>query len=145
MSFGFVLRNTETGELQYYHSSLNNHRVFDEPFLIGNIRDMERVVEAIHNLDIAEWVRQQRPNSKWVVDVITNVTYFVTKIRGHPVGRSGLLPTYVVNNRGINTLDCKDKNGTPYDDKLCFFRCLALHRGCHLRNLERDTKHYFER
>ncbi|CAB4042701.1 Hypothetical predicted protein, partial [Paramuricea clavata] len=31
-------------------------------------------------------------------------------------------------------------------DELCFFRCLvALHRGCHSPNLERDTKRYNER
>ena len=26
-----------------------------------------------------------------------------------------------------------------------FFRCLAVHRGCHPHNLERDTQPYFER
>ena len=35
------------------------------------------------------------------------------------------------------------KTGLSYEDKLCFFRCLALHRGCH-HNLERDTKHFYE-
>ena len=27
---------------------------------------------------------------------------------------------------------------------ICFFRCLALHNGCHTKNLERDTKHYYQ-
>ncbi|KXJ22829.1 Zinc finger and SCAN domain-containing protein 22 [Exaiptasia diaphana] len=145
MSFGFVLRNTETGDLQYYHASHNNHRVFDKPFLIGNVRDIDRVADTIHELDIAEWVKQQRPNSKWVVDVITNVTFFVSKIRDHPIGRSGLLPEYIMNNRGLIALDCKDKTGEPYDDHLCFFRCLALHNGSHVSSLEGDTKTLFER
>ena len=26
----------------------------------------------------------------------------------------------------------------------CFFRCLAFHNGCHTKNLERDTKHYYQ-
>ena len=35
-----------------------------------------------------------------------------------------------------------DKNtGKPYQDNLCFFHCLALHNGCHTKNLERDTKY----
>ncbi len=42
------------------------------------------------------------------------------------------------------SLDCSKKTGLPYEDKLCLFRCLALHRGCHPRNLERDTKHFYE-
>ncbi|KAK3742159.1 hypothetical protein QZH41_020480 [Actinostola sp. cb2023] len=145
LSFGFVLRNTETGNLQYYHASVNNHRVFEQPFLIGNVRDIEQVVNAIHDLDITEWVKQQRPNSKWIVDVVTNVCFYVSKIRGHPIGRSVLLPPFILNNRGVCALDCSDKSGQPYRDQLCFFRCLALHNGCHLKNLERDTKHYFER
>ncbi|KAK3736484.1 hypothetical protein QZH41_017403, partial [Actinostola sp. cb2023] len=66
-------------------------------------------------------------------------------IRGHPIGRSVLLPHYILNNRGIISLDCHERSGQPYRDQLCFFRCLALHNGCHLKNLERDTKHYFER
>ena len=31
------------------------------------------------------------------------------------------------------------------DSNLCFFRALALHNGCHQKNLERDAKHYYER
>ena len=34
LSFGFILRNVETGELRYYHSSQNNARFFETPHLI---------------------------------------------------------------------------------------------------------------
>jgi hypothetical protein len=34
LSFAFILRNVETGELRYYHSSQNNSRFFDVPHLI---------------------------------------------------------------------------------------------------------------
>ena len=34
LSFGFILRNMETGELRYYHSSQNNSRFVDVPHLI---------------------------------------------------------------------------------------------------------------
>ena len=42
-------------------------------------------------------------------------------------------------------LDCSKQTGQPYKDNLCFFRCLALHRGCHPSNLERDTRYFYER
>ena len=29
--------------------------------------------------------------------------------------------------------------GKPCEDNLCFFRCLAVHNGCHTKNLKRDT------
>ena len=100
---------------------------------------------ALENLDVVEWARQQRPNSKWIVMDITNATFYVTKLRDHPIGHSTRLPKYVLENPAVVSLDCNEQTGLPYEDKLCFFRCLALHRGCHAHNLERDTQHYFER
>jgi hypothetical protein len=144
LSFGFILFNNETEQMQYHHSSVNNARVFDTPFQIRNLEDLQQVREALQNIDIHEWARQQRPNSKWVVMDFTNATFYVTKLRDHPIGRSVRLPKYVLENPAIVSLDCSKKIGLPYEDKLCFFRCLALHKGCHPHNLERDTQHFYE-
>ena len=78
---------------------------------------------------------------------ITNATFYVTKLvlRDHPIGRSVRLPKYMLENPAIVSLDCSKKTELPYKDKLCFFRCLALHRGCHPHNLERDAKHFYEK
>ena len=143
-AFGFILRNTETGALQYHHPSANNNLVLEQPFLVSNREDLDRAIEEISNIDFLEWVRQQRPNSKWVVDLVTNVTWFVWKLRDHPIGRGSQLPGYIVENHGIAPLDRNRNTGKLYQDNLCFFRCLALHNGCHTKNLERDTKHYYQ-
>ena len=143
-AFGFILRNTETGALQYHHPSANNNLVLEQPFLVSNREDLERAIQEISNIDFLEWVRQQRPNFKWVVDLITNVTWFITKIRDHPIGRGKYLPGYIVDNSGITPLDRNIQTGKPYEDNLCFFCCLALHNGCHTKNLERDTQYYYQ-
>ena len=143
-AFGFILRNTETGALQYHHPSANNNLVLEQPFLVSDQDDLDFAIEEISNIDFLEWVRQQRPNSKWVVDLVTNVTWFVWKLRDHPIGRGKYLPHYLVENRGIIPLDRNHNTGKPYQDNLCFFRCLALHNCCHTKNLERDTKHYYQ-
>ena len=145
VSFGFILRNNETGALQYYYASRNNEQVFEEPFQINTAADLQQVREALLNLDVLEWVRQRRPNSKWVVEQVTNVTFFVTKLRGHPIGRGTYLPSYLAKNHGLVALDRNCNNGKVYSDNLCFFRALALHNGCHQKNLERDAQHYCER
>ena len=75
---------------------------------------------------------------------MTNITWFITKIRDHPIGRGKYLPGYIVDNIGITPLDHNIQTGKPYEDNQCFFRCLALHNGCHTKNLERDTKHYYQ-
>jgi len=144
LSFGYILRNNETDELTYYHASANNYRLFDEPYLITNPINLQQLIDDLSNTDFIEWIKQQRPNSKWIVDWVTNVTFFVTKVRGHPIGKATLLPNYVLLNQAIVALECDSNTGKPYNDWLCFFRCLAVHNGGHLKNLKRDTEHYFE-
>ena len=78
------------------------------------------------------------------MDLVTNVTWFVWKIRDHPIGRGKYLPGYIVDNVGITPLDRNIQRGKPYKDHLCFFRCLALHNGCHTKNLKRDTQYYYQ-
>ena len=145
LSFGFILMNNETEKFQYHHSSVNNNRVFESPFLIRNMEDLQQVRTALLNLDVLEWARQQRPNSKWVVIEIANATFYVSKLRRHPIGKSTKLPSYVLNNPAVVSLECNEHSGEPYKDNLCLFRCLALHRGCDPHNLERDTKYFYKR
>jgi hypothetical protein len=61
-----------------------------------------------------------------------------------PIGRSVRLPKYVLAKPAIMSLDCNEHTGLSYEDKLRFVRCLALHKGCHPHNLERDTQHLYE-
>ena len=55
LSFGFVLFNNETEQMQYHHSSANNNRVFDSAFQIHNREDLDQVRTALENLDVFEW------------------------------------------------------------------------------------------
>lgn len=105
LSFGFILQNTETRALQCHQPSVNNNLVLEQPFLVSNQDDFELLYDQIRNIDSPEWVHQQRPSSKWVVDLIMNITWFVWKIHEHPIGRGKYLPGYIVENRGIIPLD----------------------------------------
>ena len=75
---------------------------------------------------------------------MTNVTFFITKLRGHPVGRGSDLPPYLSKINGSLPLDGNARKSKSYNDNLCFFRALALHNSCHSKNLERNAKHYYE-
>ena len=129
-SFGFFLREKESGRLRYYHSSNNCcGRYLEEPSLITNRDDFDRFLERIHQPDILQWAISQRPNSDWVCERVTNATFFVNKIVQHPIGCVGvILPDYVKNNKAIVGL-AKDEHGAIYNDNLCLFRCLGLHLG----------------
>jgi hypothetical protein len=59
-----MLRNVETGELRYFHSSFNNNRYFDIPHRIRNVEDLERFIEEIARQDLL------RPNDRLMVNAV---------------------------------------------------------------------------
>ena len=106
--------------------------------------NLEQVRESLQDLDVLEWVWQRHPISKWVLEQVTNVTFFITKLRGHHIGQGSDLPPYLRKNNGLLPLDRDHNTGKPYKDNLCFFQALAFHSGCHPKNFECDAKHYYE-
>ncbi|KAI8516762.1 hypothetical protein Bbelb_053430 [Branchiostoma belcheri] len=98
VSFGFLLRDGETGAPRYFYPSDNNNRFVEEPVLVENEDGVRLFLDRFNDVDVMERARQQRSN--------------------------------------------RDRLG-PYNDKRCFFRCLALHRHCDRTNLEGATKTLF--
>ncbi|XP_078694703.1 uncharacterized protein LOC144923755 [Branchiostoma floridae x Branchiostoma belcheri] len=137
LSYGFVLRNNE-GELRYYYPCENNHTFLKNPVMVDNEEDLQRFLDQIANKDVLEYCRQQRPDSKWIVHAIPHVEFYVSKLSNHPIGAPKNLPAYLVKNKAIVTL----QSGThgPFEDNLCFFRCLAAHYGKDPKQLETATK-----
>ena len=139
LSYGFVLRNKNTGQYKYYHPSCNCcGRYLDEPSLITNSKDFDKFLERIRETDVLQWAINQRPDSAWVCELVTNVTFFVNRIIDHPIGCVGMtdLPMYIKRNKAVIALDTEPQYSKRYNDNLCLFRCLALHRGCERRRLE---------
>ena len=142
LSFGFFLRNIETVELRDYHSSQNNARFFYAPHLIRTEEDLERFLEELRWHDILEYIRQQRPDTKWVVHLLTNVTFYVNKLFDHPIGARVVVPDFFLRNQGLVCL-VSGYHG-PYGNNLCFFRCLAVHRGTpDVKALDVPAKTYY--
>ena len=129
LSFGFILKQKVTGRLRYYHSSNNCcGRYMEEPALITNRADFESFQERIQESDLLNWAVSQRPNSDWICEMVTNVTFFVNKILQHPIGCVDVvLPDYVKRNKAIVGLVKDHYRNATYNDNLCLFRCLALH------------------
>ena len=79
--------------------------------------------------------RLSRPNSSWFVEVVSNITLFINKLKEHPIDCGINLPDFIVNNTGLHALQKNYKNGKLYLDNSCLFRCLAFDTGCTLQNL----------
>ena len=148
LAFRFILKNSETGEVCYYYPSQNGF-VFQEPLLIANQEDLENLLQKVADTDWLEYIRKQKPNSKWLVSLTCSVGIYIYKLPEMPIGRGGFfLPSFIVENRGVDGLEKNHQTGKVYDDHLCYFRCVARHEGFDLKNLEKKTKalkaQYFE-
>ena len=138
VSISSILLHKETGELTYYVASQNNQRLFDSTHLIKTEDDFKSIYNNILEVDLQD--RVTYPNTKFVYVKTTNVVFFITKIRGTPIGSGLQLPNFLLYNKGLISLVKSRKTGKPYLDNLCFFRALALFRGFDPLNLEREAK-----
>ncbi|KAL5265864.1 hypothetical protein ACHWQZ_G002033 [Mnemiopsis leidyi] len=141
ISLGFILRNNEDQSLHYYYASQNNQLLFNDPFFVGNLEDLNKFTHCIDELDLVSHVTY--PNSKFSFVRITNVSYFLIKMLRRPIGAPSEFPAYLKNNKGLISL--VSYRGRSYEDKLCLFRCIALFQGAYRNSLERKTKELFEK
>ena len=131
----------ETGELRYYHSSQNNSRFVYVPHLIRTEEDLENFLGELQGQNILELICQKRPDTKWVVHLLTNVTFYVNKLFDHPIDARAVLLDFFLRIQGLVCLATGSHE--PYTDNLCFFRCLAVHRGTPVRDVEAPAKTYY--
>ena len=107
-SIGYILRNNETQELVYYWARRNNQLLFQQPFLINCQRDIDNFIESILSIDLKAHVFY--PNSKFSFIKSTNVTFYVTRQHGVPIGSGRILSGYLMNNKGLYALDNRGNN-----------------------------------
>ena len=138
ISLGVILRNIETNELCYYWASQNNQLLMDTPRLIRNEGDMVGLCDEILQKDLRKHVTY--PNTKYTFVKCTNVSFYVTRLSNVAIGAPIDLPEYLVKNKGLYSLTKSNQSGKPYDDRFCFFRALALHRGAKISALEVPAK-----
>ena len=140
-SFGYILRNFVTNELRYFHASGGTDRVLLSSRLISRTEELMRFLLSISDDDLFHNTR--KPDSQWVVDKVTNITFFFTKRINCPIGCGQNLANFVMDNPGVHALIRNKNTGKMYDDNLCLFRCLALHRGNKISALEKETLNLF--
>ena len=142
ISLSYILLNQETQELEFYYASQNNQKVLESPYFVGNLLDLSNLARKLQSIDFKSHVTF--PNSRYVFRKATNVEFYVTHLHNTPIGTSTSLPSYLKNNKGLISLVNSRKTGQPFNDNLCFFRCVALHHGAEVTNLERPTRALFQ-
>ena len=169
-SHGFVLRHQENEEedvapatsagggggddddderFRYFHACENNHSLFEEPIVVNNQNDFNDFLDSLKDKDHLEFARQERPNTKFSVEKITNTSFYIYPMPDFPMGHVNDddegLPAYFAECHGLHTLMKNYKTGRPYTDKKCFFRALALHQGAKISAVERRAEFLLRR
>ena len=143
VNFGYILRSRETEELRYF-KPFDHEGLFGTPIYISRRLDLKKLMGRLQSIDVMEHLMQQRPDTKWVVELVTNIRFHLFKTTHLLSGTRGKIPDHVKNNRAVYSLVSDKRSGKPFDDYFCAFRCLALHKGFQLTNLEAPTKRFFQ-
>ena len=120
--FGLILRNRDTGEYRYF-KPYKNEEVFANPIQIADAGDLHKVRIRVREMNFNDYVLRNRPNSKWIPVLVTNVRYWVNKTN-FAMG-VGTLPTYLKRKTSLVGLDCNGKE--KHEDNLCALRCYTYH------------------
>ena len=132
-SLAYVLRNIETNELRYFHASYNNHLMLETALLISNRQELLDFLNSIEEESFIENIT--RPDTKWKIIQILNLTFYINHLQDAPLGAPILLPNFIMNNHGLANVSA--------EDNFCFFRCLAVFRGADRRGCNRAAKQLF--
>ena len=134
-SFAYILRNISNEELRYYHSSYNHSLMMETARLISNRQELTQFLNTLAEEFFFDKIN--RPDTKWKVVDIPNITFYVNNIKDAPLGAPISLPDYIKNNRGLRNVSA--------GDHLCFFRCLAVHQGANPHWCEQAAKNLFRK
>ena len=118
----------------------NNEQLLKSPRLIRNQRDLQNLVNHLAAKDFPSLLKEQRPNTKWVIERIVNLRLHLV-MTTYPLGKPPHLPDYIKNNRHIIGLEKDEQTAKTYKDHLCFFRCLTIGKfGKTYHNCNRKAK-----
>ena len=98
-------------------------------------------------MDVLQHTLHTRPDTKWAIADISNVTIYVNKMPSIYIGAppEQQLPEYIANNKGLDKLIRNRHSGARYKDNFCLFRCFARKEGNSSISLETCTKHLVDR
>ena len=128
VSVGLLLEKTDPDnenniEIKYFRPG-DNMPLFTFPNKVHNYESMEVVEAELDAINVNEYVKLMRPNSKYSVRFITQMVYYVF-LSSFQLGANDILPSYIINNYAIFTQQLRIQSLQETEKNLCFFICLA--------------------
>ena len=129
LTFSTILQNIETREFRYFQGYRNN-ALLEEPPVISNTDDLNKLKDTLETKDIFNHLMLQRENTKHKPVMVTNVNiwiYNTNYVLGHePI----VLPPYLSCSKTLLTFSSYKQNTSTkyYKDNLCAFRSLCYYK-----------------
>ena len=141
LAFGFVLKNIVNGGFRYFYAHENN-TLLDRSKLECT-HDVTKLKDFLNRTDVIESCSREKLNTKWRFYKLTNLTVFAALRKDVPVGcKTAILPEPLPENHKINCLRFEENTRQPYNNKLCLFRALALHKHGNQQLEEKNSKFF---
>ena len=123
--YGYMLRNIESNEYTVWYKNINS------PWF-SKLSQTQAWLQEQEELRL-QGERIDRPNTKWVFDSTVFVDLKVILDRQPLQIGLGRLPAWIRNKREVISLD-------TFNNELCIFRCIAVHRGANKQFNTRRTR-----
>ena len=125
LRYAYKLRNIETGEYTVYYTNTNSQ-------WFGKLSQKKEWLKKQEELRLLG-EKIDRPITKWVFERHFFIDLKVILDRQPLQIGLGRLPDWIRNKREVVSLD-------TFNDYLCLFQCIAVHRGAHKRDNTRRTR-----
>ena len=136
-SFGAILQHVSTGEMVFYVPHRNNE-LWQEPMLISNLRDLQKLKQKLNSINLQQYVLKQRENSRYKAVLVTNCRANVS-YTGFPLGSPKVeLPSWLLYRNGF-------VHNVNHQDNLCMFRALLCHYYKRKVNMKLKVKSLFKK
>ena len=108
----------------FYPSTNTRLESFDNPVVVDNKNDIERIIAKVEKEDLIEKLTKQvANNSAWKFYKFLGITFHIYEMNT-PIGKANELPDHFKQGSNEKAL-IKYEN---YDDYLCFWRCISYHQ-----------------
>ena len=112
-------------ERRYYYAYENN-TLCEKSHLLCTKADLITIQGKFEKNYIVEQCTQERQNTKWRFNLITNVTIFAALLKNVSMGwPESVLPEPLLSNPSVRCL-LPNEDKQPHKDHLCLFRALAM-------------------
>ena len=128
-SYNFLLQENNSGVYRFFHADRDSGRVLRMPIRISNQTDVNEFVKKVESYNPWIFAGTKGDTTVWKVRAILSTTYYVTPLLEFPIGYLSYedIPQFLRAKHSLEPLVKNKKTGLPYNDDLCFFRCVAIH------------------